>query len=511
MSLQKGAAGTSAAPKRRHAHSRQVLMQLYFSDIFDVDPDLLEGHGAFDVSLLNDLPLFIDPFLLFNSHDAQYQALHRRIIEYLRFLRDRAASGEIDQGLLNAWFMFPEIKQTWLGYSRVGNRGSGLGRDFADALFRNLYSIFANFGAEEVTRSSHLEKLCLIKTGVGRDNISDFTTHLILDYLLDYTQEFARQHLTARQRRLVAVSQARFNFHTRIWESDRFELPYHDSDYVILTPKDILTREDTWINKTDMVRDFPEVAAGLPNDQLRAQLNEYLIRHLPENPKQKERNEVVAGMIAEHPEYIDYYIRYKEDNGDTAESLSAQRVREVEHVFHENVVELVEALQNETAFYSTGIGTYGEARARVMFLKDVIEHKGGHRLFYDKNAEPIRRESDLQIIFRFTWFATPADLSREVNDGRGPVDFKVSRGAWDKSLVEFKLASNSKLRQNLERQLTIYEAASDARRSLKVIVYFTEAELGRVASILKELGLLGSPDIVLIDARSDNKPSGSKA
>lgn len=47
-------------------------MQLYFSDIFEVDPEVLEGYGAFNVSLVNDLPVFIDPFLLFNSDQTEY-------------------------------------------------------------------------------------------------------------------------------------------------------------------------------------------------------------------------------------------------------------------------------------------------------------------------------------------------------------------------------------------------------------------------------------------------------
>ncbi len=42
-------------------------MKIYFSDFFEVLPALLEEYGAFNISLLNDLPLFIDPFLLFNS------------------------------------------------------------------------------------------------------------------------------------------------------------------------------------------------------------------------------------------------------------------------------------------------------------------------------------------------------------------------------------------------------------------------------------------------------------
>ena len=73
------------------------------------------------------------------------------------------------------------------------------------------------------------------------------------------------------------------------------------------------------------------------------------------------------------------------------------------------------------------------------------------------------------------------------------------------------MAKNTHLKSNLEKQTPIYEKASDAPRSIKVIFYFTEPELKRVNRILKELGMSENKDIVLVDARKDNKPSGSKA
>jgi hypothetical protein len=62
----------------------------YFSDRFEVDPSALGKRGALDISLVTDLPLFIDPFLLFNSKKAEYRKLHDQVIEYLVFLRDKA-------------------------------------------------------------------------------------------------------------------------------------------------------------------------------------------------------------------------------------------------------------------------------------------------------------------------------------------------------------------------------------------------------------------------------------
>jgi hypothetical protein len=113
-------------------------MKAYFSDWFNVDPDVLEEYGAFNVSLINDLPLFIDPFLLFTSKKAEYRNLHDQIIDYLRFLRDQSVAGTVDEGLLHAWYCCPEVKQLWLGFCKSGNSGSGLGIDFARALNRNL-------------------------------------------------------------------------------------------------------------------------------------------------------------------------------------------------------------------------------------------------------------------------------------------------------------------------------------------------------------------------------------
>lgn len=171
---------------------------------------------------------------------------------------------------------------------------------------------------------------------------------------------------------------------------------------------------------------------------------------------------------------------------------------------------MVAALSGATGFYDVPGNTFEEARQRLLYLKDLIENKGAYRYFY-LDGEPVRRESDLQIAYRLVWWATPSDVSREVDDGRGPADFKISRGAYDKTIVEFKLGSNSQLRRNLESQAETYQGASDAQYVLKAILCFSAQEQERVVAILRELGLFESPTVVVIDARSDNKPSGSRA
>lgn len=194
-----------------------------------------------------------------------------------------------------------------------------------------------------------------------------------------------------------------------------------------------------------------------------------------------------------------------------AVSKSKLKVLESHLIYVAQFGQLASLLQQQTQFYTVPGNTKDETREKINFFKDVVENKGGYKLFYGSNRQPIQCETDVHIMFRLVWFGSSSDVSREVNDGRGPADFKISRGAFDKTMVEFKLAKNTQLKRNLTNQLEIYKRASDAEAGFKVIVYFTEAELVRVEGVLSELGMSDDANIVLIDARDDNKPSASKA
>jgi hypothetical protein len=340
--------------------------------------------------------------------------------------------------------------------------------------------------------------------------ISDFTNNLILGFLGRYTETFAKRHITSALLKTFSVPKVEFNYETETWTPATFVLPAHQGTYVLLTPRDLLTKDNTWINKTDLLEDFDAIPQAIENAQLREQVSNYFRKVLKKDAKKEDRIAAAKATILEFPELIDYYIKYKEEHGKDAESISAARVRLSIQLYGEQFKTLALNLAELTPFYTVAGNTYAEAMQRVEYLKDVIENKGGHRLFY-VNGEPLQRESDLHIAYALTWFATPSDVSREVNDGRGPADFKISRGAADKSIVEFKLAKNTHLKANLAHQTDIYKKASGATNSISVIMYFSAEERRRVDRILRELKLTGAPNIVLIDARRDNKPSGSKA
>lgn len=480
-------------------------MKIYFSDFFDISSDDLEQYGAFNVSLINDLPLFIDPFLLFGSKKSEYQKLHDEIIDYLSFLKSKSEEGINDISQIKSWYIFSEVKQNWFGYSKVGNRGSGLGVKFGRAMSTSMYIVFDDLGKEKVNQSSHLEKAGLFEIGVGRDNISDFTTNLIKEYLLTYTETFAQQFIDPVKLKKVKVDKVYFDYKLERWMPKEFTLPFIFNDFVILTPRDILTKDDNWISSNDLKGNFTRICNSIQNDQLRNEIFNYFRRRLPKPPKNKKNSQreiaqAIQETIRQFPDVIKWYIKQKEENKEGAKNISKRKVKEVEEVFIHQINEFVDTLLAQTRFYDIKPeSSYQESLERILFLKQIIENNDGYRLFYI-GGKPIKREEDLQIMYRLTWFASDYDINREVNNGRGPVDYATSKGAIDKTLIEFKLASNAKLKQNLEKQVEIYENANNTRQSIKVILYFDHSELRKVIKILKELKIENKPDIILIDA-----------
>ena len=485
---------------------------MYFSDYFGVDEKVLDSYGALNISLINDLPLFIDPFLLFNSEKEEYQRLHKNIIDYVIFLRKKSLCTNVNKGLLKSWYNFPEIKQNWLGFSLNGNSGRGLGNDFATTLNKNFSTVLLDFG-EEKDAHPHLEKLCLFKEGVGKDSISDFTTNLIKQFLLEYTETFAKRHIDEKFCKKFPINKVSFNYSTESWNSKTYFLPSFNGDYVLLTPMDILTKDDTWINKNSMYREFDAIINSIENEQLRAQLNNYFLKLLPKEatPTAKDIDNAKSRTIYNCPEFIPAYIKYKEKNGQEAKAISSRKVNEVKVLYIEDVRKFQALLRDQTDFYKESKDSYEESLRRVDYLKQVIENNDGYKLFYDNKGQVVSSEKKLQLLFRFVWHGTVFSVDREVNNGRGPVDYKISKGAKNSTLVEFKLASNSKLKQNLEHQVEVYEKANQTEKSIKVILYFSEAEKRKVKKILKDLGLNTAENIILIDASTKASASNVRS
>lgn len=128
---------------------------MFFSERFQISSELLKEYGAVDISLVCDIPLFIDPMLIFNSEKEIYKNLHKSIIRYFHFLYTKAEQG-LTMKEVSAWFNFSEVPNNWLGYSLVGNKGLALGKEYAKFLYENIAFAINTHG---ISKSKHIEKV----------------------------------------------------------------------------------------------------------------------------------------------------------------------------------------------------------------------------------------------------------------------------------------------------------------------------------------------------------------
>jgi hypothetical protein len=483
--------------------------KLLFSDYFELDNSDLEKFGALNICLSSDLPMFVDPFLLFASEKPEYKNLHKIVVDHLLLLKDYATENNGIDVNINL-FRFPEIKQNWLGLAKYGNGGKGLGKKFANGAITAFNGFYSNFGEEEITAETHIEKLTLLNSGVGKDFISDFTTNLIQEYLLEFTEDFAKKYLNENQTKDFSI-RCRFDKETKTWQPRTFKLPYffreQKGDFILLTPLDILTVDDAIINNSDFYSNFQNVTKSLENSSLRSSVNDFFRSHLPRKATKKDKVNAFLKTIRKFPDLVDFYIKLKEDKKHDVTSASLSQINELKEKLVDALTPLCELLNNNSDFYKVKSNSYDETLKRALFLKDVIENNDGYRIFWDGSI-PIAKEDTIQRIFRLTWYASPYDVNAEVNNGRGPADYKVSFGGGDSTIVEFKLAKSSSLKRNLENQTDIYKAASKSASDISVVLCYTTSDIRKVNKVLKEIQKENHENIIVIDAT--RKASASK-
>ena len=267
------------------------------------------------------------------------------------------------------------------------------------------------------------------------------------------------------------------------------------------------------------------VCYSVADNMLRTYVNNYFRKAVLEYEEKQKKNkknvseksikrierQAFSELIQECPELYDYYIKIVEDNPEQVKS-DAKTERDIElEKLCANSKRIVELLINSGYTIYEELSAREEAKRRIKVFKHLIEDCDGYKNLYYK-GEQIALEKELQRLFRFVWVDTTFKVDSEPNNGRGQVDFIVSKGKYNQNIIEFKLASNSSL-AHVFTQVEIYEAANCSEGSLIVIFFFTREEEIFARNTIKNAGYEKMVDesIFLIDCRNDNKKSASIA
>ncbi len=488
--------------------------EIYFSGYFDVSHTQLEEYGALDICIVTDNQAFIDPFLIFANE--KYSEQHARIINYLKFLKEKSTQN-FDKGIYEHYFKFPEVSQLWLGFSS-GNRGRGNGPKFGRSLNKNLNSIFSNFGEEKVTESPHLEKLCLVERGVGADMISDFTANLIKDFLITYTEEFSKENIDSSKKKIFNIPKTIFDYSSGMWLNRSASLPFvltpeGKAEFVLLTPKDILAKSDTWISKNDFLNSDSSIISAISNDELRFKINQYFNSCLGVRIDKKTGKKIVdyrkdstKGALKrtaqKYPEIIDHYIKSRESS--KTDAIKANSNLKEDSITLKSIAQDIR--NNQTALEKGQLSVMDDVLHRIKFHKNNLENNSNS--LYIK-GKPLL-EPQMQQLFKQTTIDSIFDYNSEVNNGPGPIDFIASYGSSEKVGIELKMAKSSSLESNLLRQGKAYAKASYLTDIIYIIYFFNDNELKKVDVILLRNELDKDTNFIKVDCRKKEPASKRK-
>lgn len=191
-----------------------------------------------------DLPLCIDPFLLYKSRDESLRTLHGRLVSMFNSAIGLFRSGRLDE--FYKLIDFPEVNEIGFGYSEGAIRGSGLGQH----LNRLLADTLAASEPLKERGLRHVEELQLVSLGIGADRVSDIAANALKLYLVGYTRTQAELWNIPLESSVPVHHY--FDFEEFAWRDAYFDLPRNPLNGMplLLVPRRVV-RLLPWINFED--------------------------------------------------------------------------------------------------------------------------------------------------------------------------------------------------------------------------------------------------------------------
>jgi len=204
----------------------------------------------FAIPFLNeDIPLYVDPFLLWRSPSYQDQAIHTSIINSFNQLGHLVQRGKHTEAI-EQLVMASECDEVGLGHS-ANRRGKRFGKNVAE----KILSLFDNISVYNKRGFTHFEEIQFFIDGISADRISDIACNFMKSFLIDFTIEQCQKFgLPLANCTLQSLyNQQNYSFEKQVQVS----LPVHpeSGSPILLIPKRWL-RFGLWLNFDDYFTDY---------------------------------------------------------------------------------------------------------------------------------------------------------------------------------------------------------------------------------------------------------------
>jgi hypothetical protein len=193
-----------------------------------------------------DIPLYLDPFLLWKSPSQQDNSLHASIINSFNYLGNLFLKDE--KIAIQILIEISECDEAGLGNSKTKH-----GKKIGDKMAKTILSTFRDIPQINKRGFTHFEELQLIIENFSKDRISDIACNFIKSFLVDYTiQQCEEFNIPTELVEFQYFDYKKFNL---IYEKTNLPQNPNTKIPILLLPKRWL-RFVPWINFEDYYQEY---------------------------------------------------------------------------------------------------------------------------------------------------------------------------------------------------------------------------------------------------------------
>lgn len=466
-------------------------MPISLTDYYKIDKKLFDKFGALDIILDKDSLFFIDPLLVryntikeFSNAEDKINFHFSKIITIIKHYIENKNPIFLKEA--NELLTFKEIAGSCLGYSKATTKGNAIGKNIRKQI---LYTLTDLINAGE-TDPIIFDLVGLFQGRVGCDRISDLITFILKDNILEYSHNVFGNFPKIKKEQI---------------KNGKYLLPINkfNNKPILLIPKQIL-------KPLPIALDFYDIdTVCQENDRVRSTINNIVSKTL--NNRKRMTKEEIREFFLNSKEFRKILIdSYKKALNKTYD-FSSDPYGEI--IWYDITKKYIDNFPLDLSIFKIN-GQYENIKSIVKEIckhfKSLIEEKGLWRLLYNDDSKP-KREAAAQL----TFFGTASkiceqndiDLSREVNNGRGHVDFKLSKGQKEKIIVEIKLSTNKDLIHGFTKQLPTYMKQEETKNAIFLILKVSseKKDIKRVNKLLDVYNKQSNEikdqiEIIIIDA-----------
>jgi hypothetical protein len=212
------------------------------TDVFGID--LRQEDAGFIIPKVEeDIPLYVDPFLFWNSELVAYKNLHFELIAFFSLVRNAVVRSDITAAAALLAGISEPIEMG-LGYATGSKCGSSLG----PVLIGNIVDAFERIPQLTDGKLRHVEELQMVVPKIAEDRVSDIAVSVLKHFFLSYTVEQAKIHnFPCRE---LQLRNDMFDLGSGRWvPPPKSPLPFNPKtgEPILLSPANLL-RYLPWIN-----------------------------------------------------------------------------------------------------------------------------------------------------------------------------------------------------------------------------------------------------------------------